>query len=56
MKPYPDEPNPDNEYEWKKWWIGKMFRPEEPLYSGQLDWVHDCWKETKATLHEQSPV
>jgi hypothetical protein len=51
---YPDEPHPDNEREWKKWWVAKMFRPDEPF--SDWEWVHRCWRETKARLpKEQTP-
>jgi hypothetical protein len=48
---YPDEPHPDNEHEWKRWWVAKVFDPERPF--SDWDWVHSCWKETKANWHTQ---
>lgn len=46
ISPYPDEPHPDNEREWKKWWVNKMFKPDEPF--SDWEWVDKCWKNTKA--------
>lgn len=51
ITPYPDEPYPDDEYQWKRWWIKKFFDPDQPLYLGDLQWVHACWKETKGRWH-----
>lgn len=48
---YPDEPHPDNEWEWKCWWVKRMFTAGELLPSGASQWIHDCWRNTKATWH-----
>lgn len=48
LNKYPDEPNPSDEYEWKKWWVKKCFDLKQPLYREQIVWIHDCWKNTAA--------
>lgn len=45
---YPDEPHPDNQWEWKAFWAKKMYDPNTPLYREDLEWIHQCWTETKA--------
>lgn len=53
IKRYPDEPHPDNEFEWKKWWVMLCFRPDDPVSRGALAWIDQCWRETKARWHVQ---
>lgn len=48
IRPYPDEPHPDNEWEWKSWWVKKCFEPDKPLTAGALKWIDQCWRQTKA--------
>lgn len=50
----PGEPHPDDEHAWKCWWVKRMFDPEEPLTTGALKWIHDCWLNTKALWHTLS--
>jgi hypothetical protein len=45
---YPDEPHPDNEHAWKSWWVRKCFDLQQPLTTGALKWIHQCWQTTKA--------
>lgn len=45
---YPDEPHPDNEFEWKAWWVRKCFKLDQPLTARAIQWIHDCWNTTKA--------
>lgn len=45
---YPDEPHPDNEHEWKAWWVKKCFDLQKPMTEGDIVFVDQCWKETKA--------
>lgn len=45
---YPDEPHPDNEHEWKAWWVKKCFQLDKPLTEGAVKWIHQCWITTKA--------
>lgn len=45
---YPDEPHPDNEHTWKRWWVCKCFDLKQPLTTGAVRWIHTCWLETKA--------
>ena len=54
MKTYPDEPTPNDEHAWKAWWVGKIFKPEEPFTEGMRQWAHKCWLETLA-MSEPSP-
>ncbi len=51
MTTYPDEPHPDNEHQWESWWVARFFDPEQPLFRGDLEWVHRCWLETKARFY-----
>ncbi len=51
---YPDEPDPQNETEWKQWWARKTFPPDRPFSA--WDWVHSCWLETLATWHLRSRI
>lgn len=45
--PYADEPNPDDEFEWKAWFANNYYDPETPLFQSDLDWMHQCWTTTK---------
>lgn len=44
----PDEPHPDNEWEWKCWWVKRFYDPEGMLTQGDMVFMHSCWIETKA--------
>lgn len=48
IQKYPDEPHPDDEYAWKKWWVAKFYRPNDTLLEGDIVFMHRCWLETKA--------
>lgn len=48
INPYPDEPHPDNEHEWKSWWVKKCYNPEQMLTQGDLVFINNCWRQTKA--------
>ena len=48
INPYPDEPHPNQEWEWKCYWVKKFFKPDQMLTSSCLEWVHQCWVNTKA--------
>lgn len=48
INPYPGEPHPDNQVEWKKWWVKKFFAPKQPLWLEDLQWIHTCWVESLA--------
>lgn len=48
IEKYPDEPHPDNQFEWKAFWVKKMYNPKTWLSQDELEWIHQCWKETKA--------
>jgi hypothetical protein len=54
VNPYPNEPHPDGEWLWKSWWIAKFFDPQAPLYRDDLEWVHRCWRETKARFPQSN--
>lgn len=45
---YPDEPHPDNEWEWKAFWVKKMYDPGTELLEQDRVWIHQCWITTKA--------
>ena len=47
----PGEPHPNDEHAWKCWWVRRMFDPKQPMYAGELKWVHQCWKNTMALWH-----
>lgn len=51
LRPYPDEPHPDDEHAWKAWWVKKGFKPDDVLTEGAVRWIHQCWIETKARWH-----
>jgi hypothetical protein len=40
IQPYPDEPHPDNEADWKQWWVRKHYQPDRPLLQGDLVFMH----------------
>lgn len=48
---YADEPHPNDEWAWKAWWVKKCFDLQEPLTTGALEWIHQCWQTTKALWH-----
>ena len=45
---YTDEPHPDNEHEWKCWWVKKCFHPDTILTVDAIVWIHQCWATTMA--------
>jgi len=45
---YPDEPHPDNKWEWQSWWIKRFYSPDDMLTAGDLAFMKMCWLETKA--------
>jgi hypothetical protein len=48
---YADEPHPNDEYAWKRWWVAKFFPPKKPLTARAIEWTHECWQTTKALWH-----
>lgn len=45
---YSDEPHPDDEWAWKRWWVKKCYDSGKPLLRQDLVFIHNCWRETKA--------
>lgn len=49
---YPDEPHPENSFEWKRWYVNKTHQPDQPV---DLEWLDDCYLTTLSAWGTGNP-